>query len=112
MTTTFPIGRRFDQSIVFTSELSKSGYHSNSRAVFETRNARALAQRILRQQDAVTALNEQGELQGEFELLPIQRWYRELAPNRSAFFNQTFWCGYRRCPPNRSPIWWRAGGAA
>lgn len=102
----FRLGGDSIQSIVFTSELSKSGYHSNSRAVFETRNARALAQRILRQQDAVTALNEQGELQGEFELLPIQRWYRELAPNRSAFFNQTFWCGYRRCPPNRSPIWW------
>ncbi len=86
----FRLGGDSIQSIVFTSELSKSGYHSNSRAVFETRNARALAQRILRQQDAVTALNEQGELQGEFELLPIQRWYRELAPNRSAFFNQTF----------------------
>ncbi len=56
---------------------------------------RGLAQRILRQQDAVTALNEQGELQGEFELLPIQRWYRELAPNRSASSTRLFWCGYR-----------------
>ncbi|MEX5716183.1 condensation domain-containing protein [Serratia ureilytica] len=45
----FRLGGDSIQSIVFTSELSKSGYHSNSRAVFETRNARALAKRILQQ---------------------------------------------------------------
>ena len=108
----FRLGGDSIQSIVFTSELSKSGYHSNSRAVFETRNARALAQRILRQQDAVTALNEQGELQGEFELLPIQRWYRELAPNRSAFFNQTFGAGTADVRRTGRRSGGRAGGSA
>ncbi|MBH2663716.1 amino acid adenylation domain-containing protein [Serratia ureilytica] len=86
----FRLGGDSIQSIVFTSELSKSGYHSNSRAVFETRNARALAKRILQQRDAIAPLNEQGELQGEFELLPIQRWYNEQPPQHRAFFNQTF----------------------
>lgn len=84
----FRLGGDSILSIQLTTRLRDAGYPCTVKEVFEAKNVRRLC-RILAQQAPQVVINaEQGLLQGEFALLPIQRWFFEQRLAQPQHWNQ------------------------
>ncbi|GLQ72311.1 non-ribosomal peptide synthetase [Vibrio penaeicida] len=86
----FRIGGDSIQSILVTTELRKLGYVCTTRAIFENKTIELLAKYIAENDTQNDIVSEQGNLAGEFDLLPIQQWFDELKLANSNHFNQSF----------------------
>ncbi|CCN80747.1 Putative ANTIBIOTIC SYNTHETASE [Vibrio nigripulchritudo SFn27] len=86
----FRIGGDSIQSILVTTELRKLGYVCTTRAIFENKTIESLAKYIADNDAQNDIVSEQGNLEGEFDLLPIQQWFNELELANPNHFNQSF----------------------
>ncbi|MBD1557489.1 amino acid adenylation domain-containing protein [Vibrio sp. S9_S30] len=86
----FRIGGDSIQSILVTTELRKLGYVCTTRAIFENKTIEMLAKHIADNDIQSDIVTEQGNLVGEFDLLPIQQWFNELKLANPNHFNQSF----------------------
>lgn len=73
----FRIGGDSILSILLTSKMKKFGLHFSVKDIFEQRTIRNLLKLSQRKFSPVTIHAEQGILEGEFDLLPIQKWFFE-----------------------------------
>ncbi|GAA3623460.1 amino acid adenylation domain-containing protein [Flavivirga jejuensis] len=71
----FRIGGDSILSIQLSSRLRKHGLNCSVSAIFDHRTVQQLAQFIASEVDTVQILAEQGNLEGAFDLLPIQQWF-------------------------------------
>ncbi|WP_345027173.1 amino acid adenylation domain-containing protein, partial [Flavivirga jejuensis] len=71
----FRIGGDSILSIQLSSRLRKHGLNCSVSAIFDHRTIQQLAQFIASDVDTVQILAEQGNLEGTFDLLPIQQWF-------------------------------------
>ncbi|KHN49490.1 non-ribosomal peptide synthetase [Pectobacterium fontis] len=84
----FRLGGDSILSIQLTTRLRSAGYACTVKDVFEAKSVRRLC-RVLAQNDGDTGVvAEQGTLEGEFALLPIQRWFMEQPLARPEHWNQ------------------------
>ena len=83
----FRLGGDSILSIQLTTRLRDAGLHCSVKDVFEAKTVRRLC-RQLGQQQAVSHQTEQGILEGEFPLHPIQRWFFEQGFAKSGHWNQ------------------------
>ncbi|MEI3773389.1 amino acid adenylation domain-containing protein [Pectobacterium brasiliense] len=84
----FRLGGDSILSIQLTTRLRSAGYVCTVKDVFEAKSVRRLC-RVLAQNDRDTGVvAEQGTLEGEFALLPIQRWFMEQPLARPEHWNQ------------------------
>ncbi|MEG0007020.1 MAG: amino acid adenylation domain-containing protein [Aeromonas sp.] len=83
----FRLGGDSILSIQLTTKLRDAGLHCSVKDVFEAKTVRRLC-RQLGQQQAVSHQTEQGILEGEFPLHPIQRWFFEQGFAKSGHWNQ------------------------
>ncbi|MBC8756557.1 amino acid adenylation domain-containing protein [Kordia sp. YSTF-M3] len=71
----FRIGGDSILSIQLSSRLRKQGFNCSVRAIFDHRTISKLAQFIAEDATAIVITAEQGNLEGEFDLLPVQHWF-------------------------------------
>ncbi|MBC8756558.1 amino acid adenylation domain-containing protein [Kordia sp. YSTF-M3] len=71
----FRIGGDSILSIKLSSRLRKQGLNCSVGAIFDYRTIQQLAKFIVSDVDTVQIIAEQGNLEGEFNLLPIQQWF-------------------------------------
>ncbi|SDS71531.1 non-ribosomal peptide synthase domain TIGR01720/amino acid adenylation domain-containing protein [Halopseudomonas sabulinigri] len=84
----FRLGGDSILSIQLSTRLRDAGLNCSVKDVFEAKTVRRLC-RLLQRQRAATAIRaEQGALQGEFALLPIQQWFFEQLLARPEHWNQ------------------------
>ncbi|MCS3459659.1 non-ribosomal peptide synthetase [Aeromonas sp. BIGb0445] len=83
----FRLGGDSILSIQLTTRLRDAGLHCSVKDVFEAKTVRRLC-RQLGQQQVVNHLTEQGVLEGEFPLHPIQHWFFEQGFAKSGHWNQ------------------------
>ncbi|WP_349921964.1 amino acid adenylation domain-containing protein [Aeromonas veronii] len=83
----FRLGGDSILSIQLTTRLRDAGLHCSVKDVFEAKTVRRLC-RQLGQQQAVSHQTEQGVLEGEFPLHPIQHWFFEQGFAQSGHWNQ------------------------
>ncbi|MGY3942854.1 non-ribosomal peptide synthetase [Aeromonas tecta] len=83
----FRLGGDSILSIQLTTRLRDAGLHCSVKDVFEAKTVRRLC-RQLGQQQAVSHKTEQGVLEGEFPLHPIQHWFFEQGFAKSGHWNQ------------------------
>jgi amino acid adenylation domain-containing protein/non-ribosomal peptide synthase protein (TIGR01720 family) len=83
----FRLGGDSILSIQLTTRLRDAGLHCSVKDVFEAKTVRRLC-RQLGQQQAVSHQTEQGVLEGEFPLHPIQHWFFEQGFAKSGHWNQ------------------------
>lgn len=86
----FRIGGDSILSIQLVSKLRDHGYPVSIKAVFEDRTIERLVRKINTRSLPAAVQAEQGELQGEFALLPIQRWFFEHDLLHRDHWNQSF----------------------
>ena len=85
----FRIGGDSIVSIQLVSKLRESGFTLQVKAIFEAPTVSQLAALIERQNnDEIEA--EQGDLCGEFDLLPVQHWFFEQNVEKPNHWNQAF----------------------
>ncbi|UYA58815.1 Siderophore biosynthesis non-ribosomal peptide synthetase modules 1 [Pectobacterium sp. F1-1] len=84
----FRLGGDSILSIQLTTRLRSAGYACTVKDVFEAKSVRRLC-RVLAQNNRDTGIvAEQGMLEGEFALLPIQRWFMKQPLARPEHWNQ------------------------
>ncbi|MCH7373884.1 amino acid adenylation domain-containing protein [Aeromonas sp. MR19] len=83
----FRLGGDSILSIQLTTRLRDAGLHCSVKDVFEAKTVRRLCRR-LGQQQTVSHQTEQGILEGEFPLHPIQHWFFEQGFTKPGHWNQ------------------------
>ncbi len=84
----FRIGGDSILSIQLTSRLRKIDIHVNVKEIFEYRTIENILKNKVDEISEIKA--EQEELEGEFDLLPIQRWFFNKRFKNPSHFNQSF----------------------
>ncbi|MGB3468648.1 MAG: amino acid adenylation domain-containing protein, partial [Cyclobacteriaceae bacterium] len=71
----FSIGGDSILSIQISSKIRQAGYPCQVKDIFENKTVAGLAEYLKRNSHQVKMLQEQGDLSGDFDLLPIQQWF-------------------------------------
>ncbi|MCJ8271072.1 MAG: amino acid adenylation domain-containing protein, partial [Psychrosphaera sp.] len=86
----FSLGGDSIVSIQLVSKLRQSGFELQVKTIFDAPTVAQLAVVLAVEQGQVEVQAEQGELSGEFGLLPIQTWFFEQDFDTPAHWNQGF----------------------
>ncbi|MEH6799268.1 MAG: amino acid adenylation domain-containing protein [Halopseudomonas sabulinigri] len=84
----FRLGGDSILSIQLSTRLRDAGLQCSVKDVFEAKTVRRLCRLLRRQREAIAIRAEQGVLQGEFALLPIQQWFFDLPLATPQHWNQ------------------------
>ncbi|MBE0370466.1 non-ribosomal peptide synthetase [Pseudoalteromonas aurantia] len=85
----FQIGGDSIISIQLMSAIKQSGYQLTTRDIFEQPTIRQLTQQINSKDPCIEIEREEGVLEGEAGLLPVQKWFFEQQFAKPAHFNQS-----------------------
>lgn len=86
----FKIGGDSILSIQVSSKLRKAGINCSVRDIFMSKTIRQLITTLEDIKSTNEIISEQGNLHGEFELLPIQKWFFDLDLKTPSHWNQAF----------------------
>ncbi|NTS77173.1 non-ribosomal peptide synthase/polyketide synthase [Catenovulum sp. SM1970] len=86
----FRIGGDSIISIQLTSSLRKHDLNVQVKDIFNASTVEKLAVLLAKPTDSVSIEAEQGELTGEFSLLPIQQWFFDKSLSNQQHWNQAF----------------------
>jgi amino acid adenylation domain-containing protein/non-ribosomal peptide synthase protein (TIGR01720 family) len=89
----FELGGDSIITIQIVSRARKQGYELQVSDLFEHQTIAGLSRGMIDRDRAVETKAEQGVLEGEAALLPIQRWYFESQPTRISHYNQSVLLG-------------------
>ncbi|WP_440057007.1 amino acid adenylation domain-containing protein (plasmid) [Pseudoalteromonas sp. T1lg65] len=86
----FRIGGDSIVSIQLVTKLRKLGFDIQVKAIFDAPDVARLALLLSKSTEKVETRTEQGLLEGEFGLLPIQEWFFDKALPKAGHWNQAF----------------------